>query len=168
VLCLAPEEGLGVEPAGQEFRAKHLDAINRFRNVDLQGAGSKEPMLSQRPGTAAQTPNPLLSSFAVEPSAHEFGVHSLAGTSRRSAFEPSRAGNFDRKHFDRLPPARVLRILTRLDALSGAIDAKSQVLLVTSSAGATAQIRPGLLLQKELRQLVEHLRLDWDDFVSMM
>jgi crotonyl-CoA reductase len=33
VLCLSPEEGLGVEPDAQEFRAKHLDAINRFRNV---------------------------------------------------------------------------------------------------------------------------------------
>jgi crotonyl-CoA reductase len=33
VLCLAPEEGLGVAPEAQEFRAKHLDAINRFRNV---------------------------------------------------------------------------------------------------------------------------------------
>jgi crotonyl-CoA reductase len=33
VLCLAPEEGLGVEPGAAEFRAKHLDAINRFRNV---------------------------------------------------------------------------------------------------------------------------------------
>ncbi|MFJ2865233.1 crotonyl-CoA carboxylase/reductase [Kitasatospora sp. NPDC087314] len=31
VLCLAPEEGLGVRDA--EFRARHLDAINRFRNV---------------------------------------------------------------------------------------------------------------------------------------
>src|SRR4051794_14202595 len=31
VLCLAPEEGLGVRDA--EKRAKHLDAINRFRNV---------------------------------------------------------------------------------------------------------------------------------------
>jgi len=33
VLCLAPEEGLGVAPQAQEFRATHLDAINRFRNV---------------------------------------------------------------------------------------------------------------------------------------
>ncbi len=33
VLCLAPEQGLGVAPAAQEFRAKHLDAINRFRGV---------------------------------------------------------------------------------------------------------------------------------------
>ncbi|WP_329568686.1 crotonyl-CoA carboxylase/reductase [Kitasatospora sp. NBC_01266] len=31
VLCLAPEEGLGVRNA--EFRAKHLDAINRFRDI---------------------------------------------------------------------------------------------------------------------------------------
>jgi len=31
VLCLAPEEGLGVHD--HEMRAKHLDAINRFRNV---------------------------------------------------------------------------------------------------------------------------------------
>ena len=31
VLCLAPEEGLGVRDA--EFRARHLDAINRFRGV---------------------------------------------------------------------------------------------------------------------------------------
>jgi crotonyl-CoA reductase len=31
VLCLAPEEGLGVRDA--EFRAQHLDAINRFRGV---------------------------------------------------------------------------------------------------------------------------------------
>ena len=34
VLCLAPEEGLGVHPgAGQELREKHLAAINRFRGV---------------------------------------------------------------------------------------------------------------------------------------
>ncbi len=33
VLCLAPSEGLGVAPEAAEFRAKHLDAINRFRNV---------------------------------------------------------------------------------------------------------------------------------------
>ena len=33
VLCLAPEEGLGVEESAQEFRGKHLDAINRFRDV---------------------------------------------------------------------------------------------------------------------------------------
>jgi crotonyl-CoA reductase len=33
VLCLAPQEGLGVEPGSQDFRAKHLDAINRFRDV---------------------------------------------------------------------------------------------------------------------------------------
>ncbi|CAM5686325.1 Crotonyl-CoA reductase OS=Streptomyces albaduncus OX=68172 GN=FHS32_002963 PE=4 SV=1 [Streptomyces griseoloalbus] len=31
VLCLAPEEGLGVRD--HEKRAKHIDAINRFRNV---------------------------------------------------------------------------------------------------------------------------------------
>lgn len=31
VLCLAPEEGLGVRD--EEMRAKHLDAINRFRGV---------------------------------------------------------------------------------------------------------------------------------------
>ena len=31
VLCLAPEEGLGVRDA--ELRAAHLDAINRFRGV---------------------------------------------------------------------------------------------------------------------------------------
>jgi crotonyl-CoA reductase len=31
VLCLAPEEGLGVRD--QEFRAKHIDAINRFRGA---------------------------------------------------------------------------------------------------------------------------------------
>ncbi|MEU0937736.1 MULTISPECIES: crotonyl-CoA carboxylase/reductase [unclassified Embleya] len=31
VLCLAPEEGLGVRDA--EMRARHIDAINRFRNV---------------------------------------------------------------------------------------------------------------------------------------
>ncbi len=31
VLCLAPEEGLGVRD--EEFRARHLDAINRFRGV---------------------------------------------------------------------------------------------------------------------------------------
>jgi crotonyl-CoA reductase len=31
VLCLAPEEGLGVRDT--EMRAKHLDAINRFRDV---------------------------------------------------------------------------------------------------------------------------------------
>ena len=29
VLCLAPEEGLGVRDP--ELRARHLDAINRFR-----------------------------------------------------------------------------------------------------------------------------------------
>ena len=33
VLCLAPEEGLGVEESAREFRASHLEAINRFRNV---------------------------------------------------------------------------------------------------------------------------------------
>ena len=33
VLCLAPAEGLGVQPEAQEFRAKHLEAINRFRDV---------------------------------------------------------------------------------------------------------------------------------------
>ena len=33
VLCLAPEEGLGVEPEAQEFRDRHVTAINRFRNV---------------------------------------------------------------------------------------------------------------------------------------
>src|SRR3954453_18086459 len=33
VLCLAPEEGLGVAPEAADFRAKHLDAINRFRDV---------------------------------------------------------------------------------------------------------------------------------------
>ena len=33
VLCLAPEEGLGVEPAAAEFREKHLAGINRFRGV---------------------------------------------------------------------------------------------------------------------------------------
>ncbi|MFC9288842.1 zinc-binding dehydrogenase, partial [Streptomyces sp. NPDC057052] len=31
VLCLAPEEGLGVRDA--EKRARHIDAINRFRNI---------------------------------------------------------------------------------------------------------------------------------------
>ncbi|MFJ8739092.1 crotonyl-CoA carboxylase/reductase [Embleya sp. NPDC127516] len=31
VLCLAPEEGLGVRDA--EMRSRHIDAINRFRNV---------------------------------------------------------------------------------------------------------------------------------------
>ena len=31
VLCLAPEEGLGVRD--EELRAKHIDAINRFRNI---------------------------------------------------------------------------------------------------------------------------------------
>ena len=31
VLCLAPEEGLGVRD--EELRATHLDAINRFRGV---------------------------------------------------------------------------------------------------------------------------------------
>ena len=31
VLCLAPEEGLGVRDTA--LRAKHLDAINRFRGV---------------------------------------------------------------------------------------------------------------------------------------
>ena len=31
VLCLAPEEGLGVRDEAK--RAKHLDAINRFRGV---------------------------------------------------------------------------------------------------------------------------------------
>ena len=33
VLCLSPEQGLGVDPSAQEFRATHLDAINRFRDV---------------------------------------------------------------------------------------------------------------------------------------
>jgi crotonyl-CoA reductase len=33
VLCLAPAEGLGVDPAAQGFRDSHLDAINRFRGV---------------------------------------------------------------------------------------------------------------------------------------
>ncbi len=33
VLCLAPEEGLGVAPEAQDFRAQHLTAINRFRDV---------------------------------------------------------------------------------------------------------------------------------------
>jgi crotonyl-CoA reductase len=33
VLCLAPEEGLGVAPEAHEFRAKHLEAINRFKSV---------------------------------------------------------------------------------------------------------------------------------------
>ncbi|HVE75034.1 MAG TPA: crotonyl-CoA carboxylase/reductase [Mycobacteriales bacterium] len=33
VLCLAPEEGLGVAPEAAEMRAKHLSAINRFRGV---------------------------------------------------------------------------------------------------------------------------------------
>jgi hypothetical protein len=32
VLCLAPEEGLGVEDSAQEMRARHLPAINRFRD----------------------------------------------------------------------------------------------------------------------------------------
>ena len=31
VLCLAPEEGLGVRD--EEMRAEHIDAINRFRGV---------------------------------------------------------------------------------------------------------------------------------------
>ncbi len=31
VLCLAPEEGLGVR--NQELRAQHLDQINAFRGV---------------------------------------------------------------------------------------------------------------------------------------
>ena len=31
VLCLAPEEGLGVRD--EEKRAQHIDAINRFRNI---------------------------------------------------------------------------------------------------------------------------------------
>ncbi|MGN6131146.1 MAG: zinc-binding dehydrogenase, partial [Nocardioidaceae bacterium] len=31
VLCLAPEEGLGVRD--EEMRAKHLDEINRFRGI---------------------------------------------------------------------------------------------------------------------------------------
>ncbi len=33
VLCLAPEEGLGVEPHAEEFRDRHLSTINRFRDV---------------------------------------------------------------------------------------------------------------------------------------
>jgi len=33
VLCLAPAEGLGVEPAAEPMRARHLEAINRFRGV---------------------------------------------------------------------------------------------------------------------------------------
>jgi len=32
VLCLAPEEGLGVEDSAQEMRARHLPSINRFRD----------------------------------------------------------------------------------------------------------------------------------------
>jgi crotonyl-CoA reductase len=32
VLCLAPEEGLGVEESGQELRARHRTAIDRFRD----------------------------------------------------------------------------------------------------------------------------------------
>ncbi|MEU6612084.1 crotonyl-CoA carboxylase/reductase, partial [Streptomyces shenzhenensis] len=31
VLCLAPEEGLGIHD--EDLRAQHIDAINRFRNV---------------------------------------------------------------------------------------------------------------------------------------
>ena len=31
VLCLAPEEGLGVKD--EDKRAKHIDAINRFRGI---------------------------------------------------------------------------------------------------------------------------------------
>jgi crotonyl-CoA reductase len=31
VLCMAPEEGLGVRD--QEKRAQHIEAINRFRNI---------------------------------------------------------------------------------------------------------------------------------------
>ena len=31
VLCLAPEEGTGVRD--EELRARHIDAINRFRNI---------------------------------------------------------------------------------------------------------------------------------------
>ena len=31
VLCLAPEEGLGVRD--EEMRARHLDAINPFRDL---------------------------------------------------------------------------------------------------------------------------------------
>jgi crotonyl-CoA reductase len=31
VLCLAPEEGLGVRDT--ELRERHLDAINRFRGI---------------------------------------------------------------------------------------------------------------------------------------
>ena len=33
VRCLAPEDGLGVEDSAQEFRATHLEAINRFKDV---------------------------------------------------------------------------------------------------------------------------------------
>ncbi len=33
VLCLAPQEGLGVRPEAQDFRARHLDRINRFRDL---------------------------------------------------------------------------------------------------------------------------------------
>jgi crotonyl-CoA reductase len=33
VLCLSPEEGLGVLPSHADLRAKHLTAINRFRGV---------------------------------------------------------------------------------------------------------------------------------------
>ncbi len=33
VLCLAPSEGLGVEPGAAAFRETHLEAISRFRNV---------------------------------------------------------------------------------------------------------------------------------------
>ncbi len=31
MLCMAPEEGLGVRD--EEMRAQHIDAINRFRNI---------------------------------------------------------------------------------------------------------------------------------------
>ena len=33
VRCLAPAEGLGVEPEAEEFRARHIEQINRFRDV---------------------------------------------------------------------------------------------------------------------------------------
>ena len=51
VLCLAPEEGLGVRDG--ELRAKHEQAINRFRGVDSSpgrtAAGRNHPRPAQEP-----------------------------------------------------------------------------------------------------------------------
>ena len=53
VLCLAPEEGLGVRD--EAMRAKHLDAINRFRGVCPHRPG---PPGDPSPGGSARTDRP--------------------------------------------------------------------------------------------------------------